>query len=56
MENNYANQQGEDWKRFFSQYQKSSIDETGKVLEYSNSMDEMYCMFKARLQAEGMIK
>jgi len=52
----YANQQGEDWERYFRQFDRSSIDEAGKVTTYANSVEEMYQMFKARMISEMTIR
>ena len=41
-----------DWERFFAQYDRTSIDEVGTVTSYSNQMEEIYQMFKARLIKE----
>ena len=48
----YANHNPEDWKRFFASYDRYSIDQDGKTKTYSNAAEELYQMFKARLQEE----
>ncbi len=56
MDKYYGNQPSEDWEKFFKQYDKTSFEgEGGLKRVYSNSVEELYQMFKARLQAEGKI-
>ena len=35
------------WKRYFEQYNRSSIDENGIEKVYGNSMEELYQMFNS---------
>jgi len=49
----YANMSTEDVKRWFKQWDRTAIDETGKETNYSNAMEEMYQMFKARERLEA---
>lgn len=52
LPDNYANMQPEDWKRWFFQYDRASIDEQGKVVTHANDMEEMYQMFMRRRDHE----
>jgi hypothetical protein len=44
----YANYAEEDWKRYFTSYDRTSIDEQGKEIAHCNAVEEMYHMFMAR--------